>query len=179
VTVSTAGWYAISLDGTAVPASRQDGPSRGPWPLAGGFADDQAGAVLATVNIAVRASGQLGPRIFSPTISRQVTGPGARAMLAAAWQDYAQASAQHPPARPDGPAGTATAAARAFRLASFTPAAAVVEVLAAAGGQQAVIQVQVRWLGGDWRLVAPPGGNLAASAVRPASLSGFQLLPGR
>ncbi len=179
VTVSTAGWHAVWLDGTAVPASPQDGPGRGPWPLASGYADDPAGAVLAAVGIAVRSSGQLGPDVFVPAISRQVTGPGARAMLAAAWQDYAQAAARHPPSVPGGPAGTATASARAFRLASFTPAAAAVQILAAAGASQAVIQLQVRWLDGDWRLVAPPGGNLAAAAVRPASLAGFQLLPGR
>ncbi len=179
VTVSTAGWYAVALDGTAVPASPQDGPRRGPWPLATGYADDPAGAVLAAVGIAVRTSGQLGPDVFSPTIARQVTGPGARAMLAAAWLDYAQASGQHPPPGPGSPAGTATASARAFRLASFTPAAAAVQVLAVAGASQAVIQVQVRWLDGDWRLVSPPGGNLAAAAVRPSGPAGFQLLPGR
>jgi hypothetical protein len=178
-TVSTAGWYAVTLDGAVLPASPQAGPQRGPWPLASGFADTAAGAVLAAVNIAARASGQLGPAIFTATISAQVTGPGAAALLAAARQDYAQASAQHPPARQSGRTGTATASPRAFRLLSFTPAAAAVEVLAAAAGQSAAVRLQVRWRDGDWRLAAPAGGNLAAAAVRPAGLSGYQLLPGR
>jgi hypothetical protein len=178
-TVSTAGWHGVTLDGAVLPASARAGPLRGPWPLASGFADTPAGAVLAAVNVAVRASGQLGPAIFTATISAQVTGPGAGALLAAARQDYAQASVLHPPARPGGPAGVASASPRAFRLLSFTPAAAAVEVLATAGGQAAAVRLQVRWLDSDWRLVAPAGGNLAAVAVRPAGLSGYQLLPGR
>jgi len=176
--VSTAGWYAVDLDGAVLPASRQAGPREGPWPLAAGYADTPAGAVLAAVGIAARTSGQLGPAVFAATIRAQVTGPGGPAMLAAAWQDYAQAIGQHPPASPDGPAGTASASPRAFRLVSFTPAAAVVDVLAGAAGKQAVVRLQVRRLGGDWRLVAPPGGNLAAAA-RPGSLAGFESLPGR
>jgi hypothetical protein len=135
--------------------------------------------VLAAVNIAVRASGQLGPGIFIATISRQVTGPGGPAMLAAARQDYAQASAQHPPASLGGPAGAASASPRGFRLLSWTPAAAAVEVLAAAGDRGAVVRLQVLWRDGDWQLVAPPGGNLAAAAVRTATLTGFTPLPGR
>ena len=177
--VSTAGWYAVALDGTVVPASGQAGPRQGPWPLAAGFADTPDGAVLAAVNIAVRTSGQLGPLVFTATISRQVTGPGTQALLAAAWQDYAQASGQHPPASPGGPAGTASASPRAFRLLSWTPAAADVDVLAAADGQDAVVGLRVLWQDGDWRLVAPPGGNLAAAAVRAAALSAFTPLPGR
>src|SRR5208282_2603305 len=111
------------------------------------------GAVLAAVNIAVRTSGQLGPAIFTTTITRQVTGPGAGALLSAAWQDYAAAVGQHPPAETGGPAGSADASARAFRLLSWTAAAATVEVLAGAdngSGTGLVMELQVRWLGGDW-----------------------------
>jgi hypothetical protein len=100
-------------------------------------------------------------------------------MLAAARQDYAQASAQHPPAGPGRPAGRLSASPRAFRLASFTSAAATVDAVSAAGGQAAVLRLQVRWLGGDWRLLAPASGNLADAAIRPASAAGFQALPGR
>ena len=179
VTVSTAGWHSVNLDGTAVPVSRQAGPRRGPWPLAAGFTDTPAGAVLAAVNIAVRTSGQLGPSIFTTTISRQVTG-GASALLSAAWKDYAAAVGQHPPASTGGPAGTADASARAFRLTSWTPATAGVEVLAGAdngAGPGAVVRLQVRWRRGDWRLVAPPAGILAATAAQ-ADLPGFTSLPG-
>jgi hypothetical protein len=178
--VSTAGWYAVALDGTAVPASRLAGPGKGPWPLAAGFADSPAGAVLAAVNIAVRTSGQLGPDVFTATISRQVTGAGAAALLSAAWKDYASAVGTHPPGSPGGPAGAADASARAFRLTSWTPDAATVDVLAGAGdgaGPGAVVRLQVRWIAGDWRLVAPASGVFTATAAT-AGLAGYTVLPG-
>lgn len=177
--ISTAGWRAADLDGADVPVSPADGPRQDSGVLASGFTDTPAGAVLAAVNIAVRVSGQLGPAIFTPTITRQVTGTGAGALLAAAQQDYAQDSAQHPPAAPDGPAGTADADAVAFKVASWDPAAATVDVVAAtASAQRAAVALQVRWLGGDWRLVAPPGGDLAVSAAPIPSTPGYTLLPG-
>lgn len=180
ISVSTAGWHAVSLDGTAVPESPQSGPAYGPWPLAGGFADNQAGAVLAAVNIAVRTSGQLGPGVFTATISRQVTGAAAAALLSAAWKDYAAAVGTHPPASTGGPAGHADASARAFRLLSWTPAAATVDVLAGAdtgAGPGVVIPLQVRWIAGDWRLLAPAGG-VFTGAPAAADLAGFTALPG-
>ena len=180
VAVSTTGWQPVNLDGTEVPLSQNAGPRQGPWPLAAGFADTPAGAVLAAVNIAARTSGQLGPAIFTTTITRQVTGPGARALLSAARKDYTTAARQDPPASTGGPAGTASASARAFRLTSWTAATADVEVLAGAdngSGPGAVVQLQVRWLGGDWRLVAPQSGAFPATAAQ-ADLRGFTPLPG-
>jgi hypothetical protein len=180
VAVSTAGWRAVNLDGTFVPVSAQAGPGRGPWPLASGYADTPAGAVLAAVNIAVRTSGQLGPDIFTATISRQVTGAGARALLSAAYQDYATAVGQHPPARTGGPAGTADASPRAFRLTTWTASAATVDVAAGADagtGSAVVVPLQVRWISGDWRLAAPRSGTFAASAAG-TDLPTYTPLPG-
>jgi hypothetical protein len=180
--VPTARWRAIRVDGAPVPVSPVAGPFTRGGHLASRFADTPAGAVLAAVGIAVRTSGQLGPAIFIPTITSQVTGAGSTALLAAARADYAQASATHPPRRPGGPAGKPTAAARAFRLTAWTPAAATVQVVTiadGADGRGVVTGLQVRWQNGDWRLVAPPGGNFAASASPVAALSGFTPLPGR
>ena len=89
------------------------------------------------------------------------------------------AIAQHPPADPGGPAGTAGASVVAFRLLAWTAAAATVSVLTVAGTQQAAVQLQVRWDGSDWRLVAPAGGNFAAAAVPAPAVSGYTTLPGR
>jgi hypothetical protein len=180
--VPVSGWHAIRLDGAPVPVSPAAGPFTRGQHLASRFTDTPAGAVLAAVGIAVRTSGQLGPAIFIPTIARQVTGTGSAALLAAARADYAQAATAHQPGRPGGPAGKATAAARGFRLTSWTPAAATVQVITiadGADGRGVVTGLQVRWQRGDWRLVAPPGGNFAAAASPAASLSGFTALPGR
>jgi hypothetical protein len=180
IAVSTAGWHSADLDGTVVPESPQAGPQQGPWPLAGGYADTPAGAVLAAVNIALRTAGQLGPDIFTVTISRQVTGAGAAALLSAAWKDYAAAVGQHPPASTGGPAGAADASTRAFRLISWTAQAATVEVLAGAdngSGPGLVVTLQVQWLGGDWRLVAPANGIFAGTAAK-GDVPDFTPLPG-
>lgn len=180
--VSTAGWRAVLLDGAAVPSSPAAGPARVSGGVASGYADTPAGAVLAACGTAVRVSGQLGPAVFVPTISRQVTGPAAAvtALLAAAWQEYGQASAQDAPRSPGGPAGPLTAVVTAFRLTAWTPAAASVTftVTASGGpGEQATVPVQVRWSGGDWRLVAPAGGAFPAAASLPGVPPGFTPLP--
>ena len=104
-TVSTAGWHAVALDGTVVPASGQAVPRQGPWPLAAGFADTPAGAVLAAVNIAVRTSGQLGPAIFKATITRTGHRPGRGRAARRRGKTTPPAVGQHPPADPGGPAG--------------------------------------------------------------------------
>ena len=182
--VSTAGWQAVMLDGAPVPVSAADGPARTGGGLASGFADTRAGAVLAAVNIAVRTSGDLGPDIFVPTITGQITGPGAAALLAAGWQEYTQATAQQQGAAPGGPAGPATAAVTAFRLASWSPAAAAVTVTAAAtaagsGPAQVMISLQVRWSGRDWQLAAPAGGAFPSSPAPAPVPRGFTALPGK
>ena len=51
--------------------------------LAWGFADTPLGALLAAVNIGVRANAQWGPGAFGPTIRDQVvSGPAVTALLA-------------------------------------------------------------------------------------------------
>jgi hypothetical protein len=175
-----AGWRAVTVDGAAVPVSPGDGPARTAGQLAAGFADTPAGAVLAAVNTAVRVSGQLGPVIFGPTITAQVTGSGTRALLNAAWADYAQASTGSRPRRPGGPAGPVTAEVTAFKIDSWTRAAATVTVTAAADGTaraQVAVRLQLRWLSGDWRLVAPPGGAFPAAAASAGIPPGFTPLP--
>ena len=38
-------------------------------------------------------------------------------------------------------------------------------------------RVEVLWLHGDWRVVAPPGGNWANSATALSSLTGYTAFP--
>ena len=38
-------------------------------------------------------------------------------------------------------------------------------------------RIGVRWQRGDWRVVAPPGGNWASSATAVSSLSGYTTFP--
>lgn len=170
----------MSVDGAVVPVSATAGPARTAGGLASGYADTPAGAVIAAVNIAVRVSGQLGPAIFVPTISRQVTGTAAQELLSAAWQEYSQAGGSQPSAA-GGPAGPATAAVTAFQVTAWSPGQADITLTAAASPgshEQVTVPLRLQWLGGDWRLVAPPGGDFTASPAASRVPSGFTALPG-
>jgi hypothetical protein len=175
--VDTDRWRAVSVDGAPVPESPADGPRRVTAASASGFADTASGAVLAAVNIMVRASGQDGPGIFSPTISSQVTGTWKATLLAAAWQEYQQSG--KPPAD-GGPSAKADVSVTAFQVTSWSAKTADVTLLAtsdSAAYAQVTIPVQVTWSNGDWRLVAPVSGNFNATAASPGLPAGFTRLP--
>ncbi|MGH3305792.1 MAG: hypothetical protein ACRDOK_29860, partial [Streptosporangiaceae bacterium] len=40
-----------------------------------------------------------------------------------------------------------------------------------------VTRIEVIWLRGDWRVVAPPDGNWASSATTASSLTGYTTFP--
>jgi hypothetical protein len=182
-TVATAGtglrW--VAFHGIDLPASAQDGPHHTRRGLAWGYSDTPRGALLAAINIAVRTAAQWGPLIYHPTIARQVTGPDTTALLTADASDYsALRAAAH--VRPGQPAGRGYAVEAAYRFAAYTPASAAVDVVTEAPGSTgttvlAVTRVQVTWQHGDWRVIAPPGGDWANSAAAVSSLTGYTTFP--
>ena len=168
--------------GVELPVSRSAGPRDVEGGLAWGFADSPPGALMAAVNIGVRANSQWGPGIFGPTIRGQVTGPGAAMLLAACQASYDQASqAEGVPAGQ--PLGRADVIEEAFRWVTYTAADATVDVVSAGLGAagataRAVTRIEVQWSGGDWRVIAPPGGDWGNSAARLTSLTGYTAFPG-
>jgi hypothetical protein len=179
--ISAKGLRWLDFHGIQLPVSATAGPHHLHNALARGFADTPAGAVLAAVNIAVRTAAQWGPRIYRPTIIHQVTGPAARLLLAQDHRDYValRAAAHIPPGQP---AGRGWATEAAYRLVSYTPRSATVEIVSegpATNGTavRAVTRIRLRWLHGDWRVIAPPGGNWASSAATVSSLSGYTTFP--
>jgi hypothetical protein len=66
--VRWSGFYGVEL-----PVSAQAGPYDSSGGVAAGFAHTPLGALLAAVNIGVRANAQWGPRIFGTVIRGQVT----------------------------------------------------------------------------------------------------------
>jgi hypothetical protein len=149
--------------------------------LAWGFADSPRGALVAAVNIGVRTAALWGPAIYGPTIARQVTGPDAAALLAADTSDYAQLrAAAH--VRAGRPAGRGYSAQAAYRFAAWAPGAATVDIVTAgpgSGGSTVLVvtRIEVLWQRGDWRVVAPPGGDWANSASAVSSLAGYRPFP--
>jgi hypothetical protein len=169
----------IDFHGIELPVSAQDGPGHMRNGLVWGFTDTASGALLAAVNIVVRTAALWGPVIYQPTIRYQVTGPDAAALLAADASDYAvMRAAAH--VRPGAPAGRGYAAEAGFRFLAYTPADATVDIVTegpGTGGSTVLVatRIEVVWRHGDWRVVAPPGGDWAHSATIISSLTGYTL----
>ncbi len=181
--VSLAGLRWSAYHGVDLPSSPTAGPRDTSGGLASGFAGTPLGALLAAVNIAVRANAQWGPSVFGRTIRDQVTGPDAAALLASCQSDYAQAS-QAAHITGGQPLGNAYVTEEAFRWVAWTPTDATVDLVSAGPGSQGVTvraatRVEVVWSGGDWRVVAPPGGDWGNAAARLSSLSGYTVFPGQ
>jgi hypothetical protein len=169
--------------GVELPVSAQAGPRELSGGTAAGFARTPLGALLAAVNIAVRANAQWGPRIFTTVIRGQVTGPDAAALLAGCQAAYDQA-AQSGGVTGGQPLGTVDVSEQAFRWITYTPAAAILDLAVAGPGDgggtvRASVQMEVVWDGGDWKVVAPPGGDWGNSATGLSSLAGYTAFPGQ
>jgi hypothetical protein len=182
-TVDLSGLRWSDFYGVELPVSALAGPRDTSGGLAAGFARSPLGALLAAVNIGVRANAQWGPRIFAAVISRQVTGPDAAALLANCEVGYGQASQFRHVA--DGqPLGTVDVTEEGFRWVAYTPAAAILDLVSAGPSSQgstvrASTQIEAVWDGGDWKLVAPPGGDWGNAATGLSSLSGYAVFPGQ
>ena len=176
--VRWSGFYGVEL-----PVSAQAGPYDTSGGIAAGFAHTPLGALLAAVNIGVRANAQWGPRIFGAVIRGQVTGPDAAALLAGCQAAYGQA-AQSGQVTGGQPLGTVHVTEQAFRWITYTPAAAILDLVVAGPGDggatvRASVQMEVVWDGGDWKVVAPPGGDWGNSAAELSSLAGYTAFPGQ
>jgi hypothetical protein len=176
--VRWSGFYGVDL-----PVSAQAGPYDTSGGVAAGFAHTPLGALLAAVNIGVRANAQWGPRIFTAVIRGQVTGPDAAALLASCQAAYDQA-AQSDGVTGGQPLGTVDVTEQAFRWITYTPAAAILDLVSAGPGASGVtvrasVQMEAVWDGGDWKVVAPPGGDWGNSAAGLSSLAGYTAFPGQ
>lgn len=178
-----AGLRWADYHGVELPFSPAAGPRDTAGGLASGYSDTPLGALLAVVNIGVRANAQWGPGIYVATIRDQVTGPGAADLLASCQSAYGQAS-QAAHITGGRPLGDVYVSEEAFRWVGWTPAAATLDLVSAGPGSQgvmvmAVTRIQALWSGGDWRVVAPPGGDWGSAAARLSSLTGYTLFPGQ
>jgi hypothetical protein len=167
----------ITTDGYSVPVSTQAGPRITSGGLASGFADDPLGALVASVNIAVRTAWEFGPQVFQLTIQDQVTGPYQSEMLSSDVDACASGASELPDIQ-------AYARVVAYQWAGYTPSDATVDLVTAGPGEDgstayAATQVEAQWLNGDWRVVAPPGGDWGNSSVQVDSANGYVAFPGQ
>jgi hypothetical protein len=180
--ITTADLVWRDYSGVALPSSRADGPYKTAAELASGFSRTPRGALLAAVNISMRANTLWGPRVFIPTITSQVVGPDRQALLEGC-RLYYEASTREAGATDGRRLGRAYVVVEAYRWQSYTPQSASLDLVTAGPGDggvtmRAATRVQVAWLGGDWRVVAPPGGSWAASATPVRSLARFARFAG-
>jgi hypothetical protein len=175
--IDLAGLKWTDYHGYELPVSAAAGPRDTSGGLASGYSDTPLGALLAAVDIGARTSWQFGPAVYRPTISRQVTGQFAAQMLSEDEQSYTQGAPV--------PQGVQAYARQvAYGWDGYTPADATVDVVTGAVGTDGaavyvVTQVQVQWRGGDWRVVAPPGGDWGNSAAQVTTPAGFTAFPGQ
>lgn len=166
----------------------------GPRDIAGnrtaGFEQSPAGAVLAAINTSYRASADVGPEVFAPTMTEQVVGDDADVWLANVRQSYETERSAGRQAGSDGELVDALAEAIredsqvwAYRLDAYDPALASVQMLGRAvpiGQSQPIfvnLALTVQWVEGDWRLVAPPGGDFTSVASQLSEVpDGYVLL---
>jgi hypothetical protein len=169
-----AGLRWVNDQGYLLPESAQAGPSVLSGGLASRFADTPLGALVAMINIAARTAWEFGPAVFQPTIEHQATGPYASEMLSLDQDAYGNGTGQ---------AGGPYARITGYQWAGYTPSDATAD-LAEEGPVNGVtvyaaIQIQAQWVNGDWRVVAPPGGDWANSATEIGSLNGYLIFPGQ
>lgn len=173
---AVAGLRWVHDDGYLLPESAQAGPRHMSGGLASGFADTPLGALVAMINIAARTAWEFGPAVFQPTIDSQVTGPYANQMLSLDLDAYGTGSAQV--------SGQSYARITGYQWAGYTPSDATADLVEAGPADDgttiyAAIQIQAQWQDGDWRVVAPVGGDWANSATQVGSLNGYLIFPGQ
>lgn len=169
--------------GSALPTSPADGPHDHHDGLAAGFSRTPAGALAAAVHISVRSAALWGPKVFEPTIARQIIGPDQKLLLEACRSSYeTQRTRRHLAA--NAPLGRGYALIEAFRWQTYTPDSATVDLLSAGPGDQGITvrastRIQLQWNGGDWKVLAPPGGDWGNTAIPIPNTAGYSLFQER
>jgi hypothetical protein len=162
-------WEEVA--GVALPTSRLHGPritSRG---RAAGFSRSEHGAAFAAVHVLIRTSAASGPRVFEPVLASQVVGTHAAAMKTSVANEYEQLRAQYGVSE-GAPIPGGDAQVQGYRITTYDAGArrAWVDVVLASsqlGSPTSVVDftVELRWAGGDWRVVAPPDGDWSSRAT--------------
>jgi hypothetical protein len=173
----------IDYSGMHLPISAVDGPLDIRDGLARRFTRSPQGALLAAVHITVRSAAQWGPKVFEPTITQQVMGPG-QATLLAVCRDFYERKRVEMGLDEGAPLGRGYAVIEAYRWQEYSPDLASVDIVSAGPGRhgmtaRASTRVQVRWHEDDWRVLAPPEGDWGNSATPLASAADYTPFQGR
>jgi hypothetical protein len=159
--------------GLPIPVSPA-GPANSSAGRASGFAHSPAGAALAAINIPYRAASSPGPAVFEPTIGEQMVGVDKEKFLASVEAEYAASKSRYGAASDGSITADFDRARRessrvwAYRVDAYDVSIATVHVLLSTVTVGATtptyvdLAYTVRWVDGDWRLVAPLNGSWAS-----------------
>ena len=157
----------IEVAGVPLPVSASAGPRDIGAGLARGFTETPAGAVLAAAHILARLHPQVGADVFAPTLATQVVGPDTEALAANVERGYGLLLESWPVAYGQ-PAGRLDFTIAGYLLDSYRDGEAYVRLLLAVEAERPLLGatgLTMRWQGGDWVLVAPPGGVFATTTL--------------
>ena len=154
-------WESV-LSGIELPISRSAGPRTTSNGRALGFQRSELGSALAAVHLTYRTIPEAGSEVFEPTIREQVIGDKTEKMLSYVGQQYESERVKQGVAA-GRPLAPGAGRPLAYQVTKFTEQQADVTLFAGFNTDATkffAFPLQVRWDNADWRLVAPPEGNL-------------------
>jgi hypothetical protein len=155
-TVPATDTVAMPWQGAALPVSPEHGPQQFTQRRSTGFTRDPQGAALAAVHISTHIDPYTGPRVFTPTITEQVSGP--EDLVDRTQQQYRQAARDAglsaEAIRRGDPVLAPTGEMTGWRITDFRPdSVTTVELLVTTPqGEVVVYEVPMIWNGADWQL---------------------------
>jgi hypothetical protein len=154
-----------------LPESKSAGPSRRLDGRVAGFTRTQLGATLAAIHISHRIDPTVGPGIFEPTITEQVIGGEAARLREIVSKSYEDGRAKQGKGVGE-PLDAGTARLAAYKVETYSPDTATVAVITAYEDRSQFFsyRLDLRWVEGDWHLVAPTGGDLNTTLTRLPAL---------
>lgn len=158
-------WESLP-NGFQLPRSRMHGPCNVTATTASGYARTPTGALLASAHLLVRSGTPTPIAIAEDTITTQfIAGPDRDRTLSVMRAPHDGAITPHELGR-----------ITAFKIISYDPDTAVVSLAVTNDilqGQYVTLSLVVRWVDGDWRMVAPAGGDWSAVARFTPILDGY------
>lgn len=170
----------VEFHGTRLPVSPAYGPKTTTATTSSGFSHDAGGAVTAAVHLGVYASPQAGPDVYGPTLKQQATGDTST-FLSQLDSDYRQA--RQDSGMPDSEPLRIYTQVIGYAPLTADPTGTEVTVHLLVRGPNdsggtimGDFPVTLQWQSGDWRLLAPDGGQFPFNGV--STTDGYNLFPG-
>ncbi|HCT80704.1 MAG TPA: hypothetical protein DGT23_29880 [Micromonosporaceae bacterium] len=165
-TTAPAGISWALVGQSAVPVSGTDGPAQVGGCRASGYAHTPVGALIAAAQISTRSGYSAGRQCWEPALTGQFVASADRDTLLGLLNNADAAG--HPAAAPG-----ELAQISGFRFVSYTGDTAVIGLIRRTPqGSHAQTTLTVQWADGDWKLVAPSGGQWPAITAALTSLAG-------